>query len=167
MQGMDDWQKSRAMRGQLEIKDAEIARLTAEIERLIAECAAAWDKCEERRLAQEKAEAERDEARAQVAAAYEAAANLPAVCYDNVVDRNAIRALTPADAISTLAARDAAKVAEGREQGLREAAEICARQAVVFRSDEYATNQPFSSSAERFACSLVKEAILYETKKLK
>lgn len=61
---------------------------------------------------------ERDEVRAQVAAAYEAAANLPAVCYDNIVDRNAIRALTPADAKAALEAYGREKVREGMQHML-------------------------------------------------
>ena len=83
----------------------------------------------------EEAEAERD---AIAAAAFEAAAQ---VCeeypraapdenewphYDDQISHSqaCIRTLTPADALSALAARDAAKVAEGRKLGMREAAEI-------------------------------------------
>lgn len=40
------------------VRYCDLAAAHAENERLREECAAAWDKCEERRLAQEKAEAE-------------------------------------------------------------------------------------------------------------
>lgn len=122
----------------------------AEIERLKEECAAAWDKCEERRLTQEKAEAERDsfqamfrsclkgndalrekaqkanterdEARAQVVAAFEAAAEKCDVVFqDGVGDLirgigDEIRRLTPADAQAAIEAYGREKVREGMQK---------------------------------------------------
>lgn len=96
----------------------------------------------------EKAEAERDAALAQVAGAYEAAKEF-ADEWDTIErllpfmdDKsnacahtgqheareriaNGIRALTPADALAALSRRDAQMRAEGRKEGLREAAALC------------------------------------------
>lgn len=43
---------------------------------------------------------------------------------------------------------------------IRRCAEVCDEQEQGFLSPEYATDQPLSSLAERFACREVKEAIL-------
>ncbi|WP_028029921.1 hypothetical protein [Gemmobacter nectariphilus] len=95
---------------------AEIARLTDAADNHNAAWVAACD-----RIA--ALEAERDEARAQVAVAYEAAANLVLglPMTDGVADVLAediaddIRALTTPDATAALAARDAAMRNEGRK----------------------------------------------------
>ena len=46
-----------------------------------------------------------------------------------------------------------------RDEALEEAAKACERQQVVFASDDYAIGQPWSSHAERFACSRCFDAI--------
>ena len=99
---------------------AEIARLTAANEQLQYIASANQTRAE-------KAEAERDAALAQVAGAYEAAALLIEQRQGSIPHRQEIaaeiRALTPADALAALSRRDAQMRAEGRKEGLREAAE--------------------------------------------
>ena len=79
------------------VRYSDLAKAHAEIERLKKECAAAWDKCEERRLAQAKAEAERDEARAMLARADRAAPEGQPVTltYTNWRGETAERTITP------------------------------------------------------------------------
>lgn len=82
----------------------------------------------------EKAEAERDAALAQVAMAYDTASQVEGYRYNNWGDKlptklsysqqEAIRALTPADALAALSRRDAQMRAEGRKEGMREAARV-------------------------------------------
>jgi len=50
--------------------------------------------------------------------------------------------------------------AEGKAEGLQEAADACEAQKVSFLSPEYATHQPLSSYSERFACGVCAAAIL-------
>ena len=107
-----------------------------------------------------KAEAERDEARAQVAAAYEAAAKLPTTpewrwrfeprwsASDMATE---IRALTPADAQAALEAYGREKVREG----MQKAADIAV--AVVDRDRESPRNLSYQ----------VESSILAEMEKLK
>lgn len=130
-------------------KDAEIARLKTEIERLgrdlnrakYGEPDFSWAihnaAMVELRDRAEKAEAERDAALAQVAGAYEAVAEAlqkaaddwRGDCCDHEAQKiedeiPAIRALTPADALAALSRRDAQMRAEGRKEGMREAARV-------------------------------------------
>lgn len=109
---------------------AEIARLTAEL----AESEAA---AEGALMILVQTQSERDAALAQVAGAYEAAAQVEGYRYNSWGDKlptklhyshqEAIRALTPADTLAALSHRDAQMRAEGRKEGLREAAKICTR----------------------------------------
>lgn len=110
-------------------RDAEIARL----QKLWDDHDAAWsERVAGLTAALHKAEAERDAALAQVAGAYEAVAKLPAAPewhwrfepHWSASDlAAAIRALTPTDALAALSRRDAQMRAEGRKEGLWEAAE--------------------------------------------
>ncbi len=109
----------------ISVKNAEIARITAERDRQ-------YDENVHRIAEQAKAEAERDAALAQVADAFEAAGKEAAIrcaaCGASNIGslvREYIKRLTPADAI---AARDADRKAAhdaGRVAGLREAADHC------------------------------------------
>ena len=110
--------------------------------------------------------AERDEARAQVAMAYEAAARLCDDTAQEALDESgtcsrtlwtwfhgqssAIRALTPADAAAALAARDAAM----RNEGRRQAAEIARADAQsetgpILRRRLSGSGTPVAASARR------------------
>lgn len=105
-------------------RDAEIARLRmalAEVRKETVRLNKATDKQYVQTL--EKLKAERDAA---IAGAYEAAASLAVNGMGLVQERqDAIRALTPADALAARDRRDAQMRAEGRKEGLREAADIC------------------------------------------
>lgn len=99
---------------------AEIARLTAERDAALIR-AERSERCEvAAHDAANTAIKQRDEARAQVAMAYEAAAHWIEAVPQSLPNRQEyawhIRALTPADATAALAARDAAMRNEGRRQ---------------------------------------------------
>jgi hypothetical protein len=70
--------------------------------------------------------------------------------------RDAIRALATPDQSSALAG----VIVDVRENALREASEICAKQSETFASKEYSANQPLASFNERFACEECRTAIL-------
>ncbi len=104
----------------------EIYRLRVEIERLTKAHDTVCGALAESIKRAEKAETERDEARRQVAGAFEAAARRTG-CEDveypsGVIDmqgeelREILRALTPADAKAALEARDREKVREGMQR---------------------------------------------------
>ena len=52
-----------------------------------------------------------------------------------------------------------ARIATARDEGMEMAAAACERQSAVFGSTDYATGQPLSSFAERFACERCAEDI--------
>jgi hypothetical protein len=62
------------------------------------------------------------------------------------------------DIQAKLAAAEA-RIASARDEGLEMAAKACERQSEVFGSTDYATGQPLSSFAERFACERCAEDI--------
>ncbi len=134
---------------------AEIDRLAAEREAM----AVYKDMLKQAEDDLTKVRAERD---AIAAAAFEAAATAQLNGMDLVsrMAREAIRALTPAEAKATLDRM----LREAKAEGMREAAEVCDRQAETFSTDEYAVGQPLSSFSERFACAQVKTAILSRAK---
>jgi hypothetical protein len=55
--------------------------------------------------------------------------------------------------------KERAEKAELRERAVEECAQVCEREAIAFRSDDYATHQPYSSHHERFACKTCADAI--------
>ena len=149
--------------------EAEVARLTALVSSSEKERYRSCSELLERAL---KAEAERD---AIAAAAFEAAKDAIVSALDmsgaqmagrydqNKFDFHAVNTLTPADATAALARIKA----QERAAGMREAAKIVADKRVIFGTDEYAVDQPWTSIGKRIACGICETAILARANALK
>ena len=129
-----------SLQKQVEALTAEIARLTRERDEALAKVAAAFE------AAKDAIVSALDMSGAQMAGRYD----------QNKFDFHAVNTLTPADATAALARIKA----QERAAGMREAAKIVADKRVIFGTDEYAVDQPWTTIGKRIACGICETAIL-------